>query len=172
MDKYGFTVVQNSGKLEKFTNSCMFVSILQYLKLSGKGDYTLNHLREIARFPGKKNEMFDIAVRGHTESLIRLLTFLEVSLDVYYCNETNDQKWIMQPAFSFNSGFQTFAIVSYVAHFELIVSQTLTTEEIKYNGRTYEYVYDPNKFVIKKEIDINEFKTVKSKREKRRNRRG
>jgi len=65
----------NTGAIERFTNACLWISILDYLKITGIVDrsFTVDNLRRDAGFTESDNTDFDFENLNHTRALKRVL---------------------------------------------------------------------------------------------------
>jgi hypothetical protein len=130
----------NPNPMIEYTNSCLFISILDYLKyVMKKTNLTLLDIRQIAQFPGHDNQIFDVEVPGHQASLQRVATHLDICINIYYMNIDHDisgkiiGNWIGNSGFISNpKGKQKISILCYGRrdHFELIISKTKTTPKM------------------------------------------
>lgn len=77
-----YIALRNNGAAEIYTNSCMFICIQQYLKIHNYA-VTVETLRRISEFPGKKNEEMDLNILSHKISLIKLADHFKLSIRVH-----------------------------------------------------------------------------------------
>jgi hypothetical protein len=77
-----YITLKNNGIAENYTNSCMFICIQQYLKIHNHAT-TVQTLRCISEFPGKRNEELDLNIPSHKNCLIKLANHLNLSIRVH-----------------------------------------------------------------------------------------
>jgi hypothetical protein len=117
-----FCVIKNNGKVGDFTNSCLWISLVNYLQLvKNRMDVTVSKLREKSGFNRfGKNTDFDFGNAGHVACLIPILDEYKLILVIY----TVRKNALPIPSI-FNYGehlhYERVHIMSYGAHFELLV---------------------------------------------------
>ena len=131
--KSTFTVIQNNGVIENYSNTCFWISVLDFLTYNKRySNITVSKLREICDFSGSNNEMIDYSIPKHYESIKKLCNILSIGIDFHYVNKKYlDNKiiglWIGNCAFNINKFIPNdnrCAIACYGDHFELIISET------------------------------------------------
>jgi hypothetical protein len=147
-DPHDFMVIPNSGFVygdmidERYSNSCMFISIAQLLilcDLIDSKEITVNdltlRLRTEAKFPKKSINCDQF---HHGEHLERICEKYKIGLYLFTVNYSGaiGSAWIGgTPFVDYNIGKgsvlkRKFAIACYGMHFEPIVSATLVTDEL------------------------------------------
>lgn len=183
MSKISFTTCYNNGCAEGLRNTCMFISIHNFLYLCKRNTpildkkYSIKKLRELAEFPGSETAFFDIQSDGHIESLEHLLKQLDVEINIFYENVKKDdngiviERWINGNESNMiinKNGKHKMALLATGQHFELITSKTATTEQLyivgdaaslliefdKLTKHTEEFSKMVLEFVAKKDADI------------------
>lgn len=135
-----FDTIINNGCIEQFKNTCMWISIWQFIRYVLRNSHiTVAQIRNDADFTNPKcsDDMeFNIDIPEHKESLIKFLKKHDLAMHVYYANrikESDDvtSKWLGTVALVLGTahidGLNVIPVVSYGSHFELIVSGTDTT---------------------------------------------
>jgi hypothetical protein len=139
-----FETLFNNGASEGMTNQCMFLSIADCLGIVNNiSSPSVRVLRELVRFPGGTDEMFDFDINGHRDSLCNLCKLFNIGIHFFTMRRNDYERqndidmigcWITEPETSINidrvGSQRQFAIVSYGSHFELIVSKTSVTQKI------------------------------------------
>lgn len=131
-----FKVVRNSGgdgthnpQGIRYANQCMWLSIIDHLRINSNIILTLDEIREIASSNGVRingpQESFDSELHGH--ALRNVANLFELNIQIHnvlcYKNKTQKSRMINSdiPGLIFGNLYPNIVrIVSYGAHFELI----------------------------------------------------
>lgn len=151
--KSGFTVIPNTGitveNRERYTNSCFFRSICDFLTLDGR-KLTAIKIRQSVSFPKLSIEVDTIEHSHYIQAVCNLynlsIAFFTVNID----QKRNYSSWIGNPGVIFTSknlSSSYLSIASYGSHYELIVSKTPFSKDFKhrckhYKLNTHTYYYD------------------------------
>lgn len=147
----GFSVIQNNGRDDTYSQKCMFISILDWFRINVDQPHplkelTLQELFNIAGpFPGSSDMMWDIDCKDHLDYLLKICKILDIWIHIYYANTESDGQsicyWLgnQQPLNTDTSldldthknSHRIIPIVAWGMHFELIVSRTNTTQPFK-----------------------------------------
>lgn len=155
-----FYVKKNNGRDgTKYTNQCMWISILQYINGYLEIDLNLDQIRQIASQRNAQingvNEMLD--TQDNYNSLLNVAYYFGLQIHMYipFKNTNNEfvisdePNWIFGDVYSQN----VVSILSYCAHFTLITSidgNKLYNDKIK----EYEPYIPDNELALGKKINI------------------
>lgn len=120
------SVVRNNGVETcgdvTLTNSCMWISICDYLLLKGHSVTALG-LRRMSGITGEYNNMWDNEIDSHRRSLFQIAEIFDLSINVHLSERDEDLNLrLNRIPIRFGEGSQDVHIISYGAHFELITS--------------------------------------------------
>jgi hypothetical protein len=125
-----FTTVSNSGRREKYSNACLWISILDYLNKCLNKNLTLSFLRE--KFDKNKafkdNQEFNLNNTLQVQVINNLCNSYDLQANIYYRNKNKDNSYYLgNVAYSFGNNYNKHKvpIVAYGSHFELITSPSL-----------------------------------------------
>lgn len=124
MNKESFQTLANNGNLDGFSNACLWISVLDYLRYCK--EYANINLKSIRDRFGQvfgPNEEFNIEKNGHHDAMEKLAKNFHLTLDFYYYNRQGTIGWIGNKAYSIGFGPNHVPIVAFGGHFELIVSK-------------------------------------------------
>lgn len=172
----GFTVIPNNGivseKREHYTSSCFFKSISDYLHLTTNKMSAIN-IRRTIKFPKQSVEVDTVT---HAEYIQAVCNTFKVSIAFFTVNtdlSNNYACWIGNPGIIFRSTVQPsshIAIASYGAHYELIVSETPFSPDLRnrckhFKVKTHDFQYDCAKLVYtcSEETQVCSYKDVVKK---------
>lgn len=128
-------VLANNGKSKPYTNSCMFISICDYLRYVLRDlDVTVRTLREYSKFTGK-NSMFDTSNKKHLKSLSYITKKYNLSIYIHYFNSKSYKKYISKFCHRFGDGSNALSILYYGNHFELLLSCGEFTDRLQVNHK-------------------------------------
>jgi hypothetical protein len=123
-----FETKHNNGRREHYTNSCMWISIHDYLIEIMGSKITLKQLRDIGTADDEKdiNEMFDSINPRYVNGLENICEVFGINIKIYTYNNRSDKLILsdMYPAAhigSSDSNRQTIHIFSRGLHFALII---------------------------------------------------
>lgn len=160
-----FTTISNNGSLGQYTNSCIWITILHFLKyVKRNATITLTQIRNDAEFNYPNDEAFDLDKIPHKTALQNFLNKHHLAVHIYYSNDKKKEhitvdKWLGNTAITFgdplDDGSNVIPIVSYGNHFELIISGTESMLPLELDQR----LINDDKVVIKthniKEKQVN-----------------
>jgi hypothetical protein len=133
----GFTVVPNDGVVsnrnERYTSSCFFKSVADYLRIK-RPDISAIRLRNCVKFPKVSIEVDTFVHRAYIQSVCDLFKISIAFFTVNTDQDNNHAYWIGNPALVFTPVTQCesrISIASYGGHYELIVSQTVFSSDIR-----------------------------------------
>ena len=146
-----FLPLHNNGSVDQYSNSCMWLSILQYLNLVLGNQITINEIRNIGRVYDN-NQMFDAKIENHWNGILEIARVFDLEIFIIPINIHNPNYLTQNNGFkeSIGNGRHKVNIVAYGMHFELI----LYSEDHRIN--LLDYIVDD-----KKEKYINEIKEDK-----------
>lgn len=133
-NKYQINTIKNNGMADGFTNSCMFISIRDYL-VRNSISITVTELRNIGNFPGGNNDMFDDSNIGHIQCLETICKRFGLKINIQ--SSTN-----IDCIASIGKGNKIVKILQLPGHFELIdeseldKNKTIEIQLKKYYDRT------------------------------------
>lgn len=167
-------VIPNTGQVtgeltgEKFTNSCLFISIYDYIRCVEQEKATVEGIRIEVGFKGN-NKDFNFADSHDSISLEKWLNNSGYRIQFYNINRAKN---IIEKSFIFPLGSQatkTIPIASYGGHFELITSIDSKTNPLKLQIKeNSDYCKKIQKYQVKfyiknKLVNVNKIKTEKNK---------
>ena len=143
-----FSTISNSGRYgNRFTNQCMWLSILEYINNVLGNNITLEDLRELASSNGTAinddNDEFDYMDHGH--ALQNVIEAFDLNLHIYLPirNDNNDLVIVNSDYLLLGDELSPniISIIAYGAHFELI---TQINERRLYNNIIIANEFKPN----------------------------
>lgn len=155
--RLGFDVIKNNGRESRYSQKCILISILDWLRIRNDDGgllkrYGLEDLyRLVGRFPGKDNDIWNIERSGHIEYIESICEILNIEIHIYYANydKKKGSYWIgNSPSHIYGNrkDVKIVAIIAWGMHFELIISRTPTTSELivplNMTNRVKRYPYD------------------------------
>uniref|UniRef100_A0A6C0J4C9 RanBP2-type domain-containing protein n=1 Tax=viral metagenome TaxID=1070528 RepID=A0A6C0J4C9_9ZZZZ len=141
---FGSTVMtrHNNGGEKDYTNSCMWISILDYIRhIRGNKSVTLKVLRQLANsdLPEDKNAEFDNKNKRYTDGLLNICLVYNIQLRIY--SRDSGGKLILSDVYpppGSSLALQNPDIVnimSFGRHFELITTGETPVDESQESGR-------------------------------------
>ena len=117
-----FLALHNNGSVDQYTNSCMWLSILQYLNIILGNQITINEIRNIGRVYDN-NQMFDAKNNNHWNGILEIARVFYLEIFIIPINIHNTNYLTLNNGFkeSIGNGRNKVNIVSYGLHFELIL---------------------------------------------------
>jgi len=159
--KIGFTVVTNNGitseKHERYTKSCFFRAICDYLTLHNNR-VTAIKIRQSIDFPKMSIE---VDTHDHSYFIQRVCDLYQLSIAFFTVNTDDTSKnsyWIGNPAITFKSSspiYSNLSIASYGDHYELIVSQTPFSPDMSNLCKHFKMRTQTYKYNVDSDIDNN-----------------
>ena len=160
-----FDVISNSGSLPELpgvSNSCMWISILHYLRyFGGYPDLTLETVRALGGVSGGEhsNKIFDSKLDFHSDGIERICLHFNIQINVYAIGLNN--LLVIQDVFPHPSkrGFgynpsHILRIASYGNHFQIITKSTQLDFDTASSGvAIHESPKDEKKLVFDKKIE-------------------
>lgn len=111
----------NNGSIEGYSNSCLFISIRDFLHSTTKRDLrdykniTVHEIRKIGDYPGDNNEMFDSNKPDHLVCLNKICQKFSLTIIIYNSQYSSIVTKV-------GNGNNIVRILQFgVIHFELIV---------------------------------------------------
>ncbi len=156
-----FRTIPNTGRMDGYTNHCMFISILDYLRNVKNINVKLSEIRRIAELDETThNSMFDITDPRYFGCLDKICRHFRVKIEIYYANKSGfqDERWLGRSAWSFGYSDSVIPIVAYGYHFELIVNiGGNDVLNLIHNPNPDTHVYKPKKDIAfnRKSSDVN-----------------
>jgi hypothetical protein len=160
-----FRVIYNNGKAEgRYSNACIWISIRDYMQLKHNQHHSIDELRRLSGFTPRypNNVDYDDMDPSHRKCLLQLLNILNLSIEMYiiYGNRT---AYLTQTIG--NERYPRVHIISYGAHFELIVAindrYLIDTPEARKASKEYKLQYlDPNTMAY---VDLRDIKKPPTK---------
>ena len=165
-----FYTKPNHGVIANYTNSCMFISILDYLNSVLGIDIDIHQLRQIGRMNATENhKMFDDNIQRHKDGLQDIVNMF--NLDIHFLNTKNgielynrdDFSAILNRVRSNDNDSNSLYIVSSGEHFELLVYNELWGVDLRNFFPNLDFNDSKKKFLVFSKkmntyIDINELK--------------
>ena len=165
-----FYTKSNQGVIDNYSNSCMFISILDYLNGVLGIDINIHQLRQIGRMNDTENhKMFDDNIERHKAGLQDIVNMF--NLDIHFLNAKNnielynkdDFLAILNRVKSNGNDRNLLYIVSSGEHFELLVYNELWGVDLRNFFPNLDFNDSKKKFLVFSEkintyIDINELK--------------
>ena len=119
------TVIPNNGAIYPYTNACLWISILDYLKnCRGMTDLTLRELRQTY---GPEIDVHQEFVRElHDDNIRMLAEAYDLRIDFYYLNREGGFTFLSpHPAYHIGNGRNVVPILAFGDHFVLITMLTI-----------------------------------------------
>lgn len=174
--KRGFTVISNNGvvseKREHYTSSCFFKSISDYLGLTANKMSAIK-IRNCIKFPKKSIEVDTVTHANYIQAICNLF---KISIAFFTVNTDDIQNnyacWIGNPCVVFTAighglPIQRVSIASYGAHYELIVSETPFSPDLRnrckhFNIKIHEFHYGHDRLVYTNggETEVRSYRDV------------
>jgi len=147
--RYNFKVIRNNGNAGTYTNKCMVIAIMQacmICKTTQFSEFIRNahqlHIDDIFAklpFPGSKHELWDSDKPKHQKFLQDLCELLMIRIEIFYANSEKFGQgwWLGKKQHQYGRKdvprWRWFSIVAWGEHFELIISRTDFTNEIRHD---------------------------------------
>lgn len=150
--------LKNGGRRENYENSCMWISIHDYLKKVLNIDITLEELRNQgdANQPRDKKELFDSSIIRYVEGINKISEIYNLVIKVYSRDPENPDNLILSDVYPFiefgkiNNGNKNIVnIISFGYHFELLIQ----SRQLNYDITKY-FNIQPKAQAIKQEQEI------------------
>lgn len=184
MQKAAFSTIANGGCQEGYSNACLFIAILDYIKyVLFRDDFSIKRLREESNFFGNRHAEFDFEDTDNKKGLEFMLQCYDLCMHFYYANELvidSRTGWIGKPQLKIGAlrSTKVIPVVAYGNHFELLTSQTETTdalyipeEILQKDNKRFNY-YSPKKQFhaleyqgLKEYQDLKEFQALEESKE-------
>ena len=137
-----FSTISNSGARDGYTNSCLWISIQDYLRDVLRSGISLRALRDMGGVrPEERNTQFDSGIARHSDGITRIANNFDLTIYIYSSDRNN--RLILSDFYG--DGRNIVYIRSFGRHFQLIDSFPEIGYRIDVRGhRSYEntVVYD------------------------------
>lgn len=129
-----YETIHNNGSREGYINSCMWISIHDYVKLVHNPDITLQEIRQIGKVDRVYiYDMYDSNINAHVNSLDNICNHYHININIYTI-DLNTKKLLLSDVAPMSrlvkpTGFtHTIHILHFGLHYELIYR----SEQLKY----------------------------------------
>lgn len=159
--------IRNGGQIEKFTNSCMYISLWHYLinvhpNRQQYKNLTVRELREESKFSGNDNEEWDDAIKQHVVSLFYICKKYDATVRVYKDG---------QAVKNYISGKNIIPIHNTPGHFQLIIYMNITGHQYNFVENFDRNFIDTKSFtypifsgrILSADVNIDEYITIDTK---------
>tara|TARA_B100000674_G_scaffold484212_1_gene489284 strand:- start:430 stop:1536 length:1107 start_codon:yes stop_codon:yes gene_type:complete len=152
-----FMDIFNNGTIENYTNSCMWISILQYLNNVLNIDINIHELRDMGKMSRYENHsIFDADIPRHLEGLQNVANAFNLEIVCYNVDGDKtlyDRDNVVSLARVIKSvtnanNLNTVYLATYGNHFQLITKCDYHNIDIARYFPDYNYERDENKFLV------------------------